>query len=87
MLDALRHRLLTKPDMYQHEMAEFLQSEFDVIVTKMSISRALASVGWSRKTTRNIAKERNADLRDSYSYTLSDFRSYHLVYKIGRAHV
>lgn len=61
-------------------MAEFLQSEFEVIVTKMSISRALALVGWSKKTTRNIAKERNADLRDSYSYALCDFRSYHLVY-------
>ncbi|KAK8013677.1 transposase [Apiospora marii] len=42
--------------------------------------RALASTGWSKKTTRRVAEEWNADLRDFYSHTLSEFRSYHVVY-------
>jgi transposase len=45
-----------------------------------SISRALASAGWSKKAARRVAKERNADLRDFYLHNLSEFRSYHLVY-------
>lgn len=45
-----------------------------------TISRALAAKGWSKKTTRNQAKERNANLRDYYLHNLSEFESYHLVY-------
>jgi len=49
----------------------------------MSIKRALASIGWSEKTLCRIAKQRNADLRDLYCYTLLGFRSYRLVYVDG----
>lgn len=66
--------------MYQDEMIVFLWDEFDVLVTAHSISRALASAGWSKKTARRVALERNPDLRDFYLYNLSAFRSYHLVY-------
>ena len=51
MLNALCNRLNTKPDMYQDEMVAFLTAEFDIAVTKMTVSRALASIGWSKKTT------------------------------------
>lgn len=61
-------------------MANFLYDEFELQVTISTISRALASAGWSRKTARRIAKERNADLRDFYLHNLSEFHSYHLVY-------
>jgi hypothetical protein len=80
MLDALRNRLLEKPCLYQDEMAIFLYDEFGVLVNTSTISRALASIRWTKKAARQVAKERNADLRDYYLRNLSEFRSYHLVY-------
>ena len=80
MLSALLEELIEKPELYQNEMAIFLYNEFEAIVTTSTISRALASAGWSKKAARRNAKERNADLRDFYLYNLSEFRSYHLVY-------
>jgi transposase len=80
MLDALREKLLEKPGMYQDEMVVFLWDEFDILVNASAVSRALASIGWSKKATRQIAKERNADLRDYYLHNLSAFQSPHLVY-------
>jgi transposase len=49
-------------------------------VTIQSISRALASIGWSKKAARQIAKEQNADLRDFYLHRISRYASYQLVY-------
>jgi hypothetical protein len=40
MLTALYDRLEEDPDMYQDEMVAFLAEEFDVQITKMSVSRA-----------------------------------------------
>lgn len=80
MLEALCERLLEKPDLYQDEMVIFLWDEFRVLVTIYSIGRALASVGWSKKAARRIARGRNIELRDFYLHTISSFRSYHLVY-------
>ena len=70
MLDALLDRLLEKPCMYQEEMILFLLDEFDVLVTQFSIGRALASVGWSKKTAGRFAQEQNADLRNFYLHNL-----------------
>ncbi|TVY71305.1 hypothetical protein LSUE1_G004474 [Lachnellula suecica] len=64
MLEALREYLLGKPDRYLDELAILLCDDFDVLVTTMSISRALASM----------------DLRDFYLHNMSAFRSYHLVF-------
>jgi hypothetical protein len=61
-------------------MVVFLWDEFEVLVTTSAVSRALASIGWSKKVARRVAKERNPDLRDFYLHNLSAFRSYHLVY-------
>ena len=80
MLEALCERLLEKPDLYQDEMVVFLWDEFRVLVTIYSIGRALASVGWSKKAARRIARGQNIELRDFYLHTISSFRSYHLVY-------
>lgn len=80
MLEALCEHLLEKPNLYQDEMVVFLWDEFRVLVTIYSVGRALASVGWSKKASRQIARERNAELRDYYLHTISSFRSYHLVY-------
>jgi hypothetical protein len=62
------------------EMAAFLCDESDVTVSVCSIGRALASIGWTKKVTRRIANERNADLRGFYLHKLSELRSYQLVY-------
>lgn len=80
MLEALKDKLLEKPGMYQDEMVLFLYDEFDILVNISAVSRALASAGWTKKATRQVAKGRNADLRDYYLHNLSDFKSYHLVY-------
>ena len=80
MLDALREYLQEKPGSYQYEMVNFLQKEFGVRVTTSSVGRALASIGWTKKTIRRIAKGRNADLRDSYLHNISDFSPEHFVF-------
>jgi transposase len=80
VLEALREDLLEKPRLYLYEMIVFLWDEFEVLVTKFSIGRALASIRWSKKIARQVAKERNADLRDCFLHSLSEFRSYHLIY-------
>lgn len=80
MLEALCDHLKAKPTLYQDEMAVFLWDEFGKRVTIQSISRALASAGWSKKAARQIAKEQNADLRDYYLHNLASFQSYHLVF-------
>lgn len=80
MLEALCDRLFEKPGLYLHEMELFLLGEFDVSIPKSTISGALHRKGWSKKTARQKAKERNVDLRDNYCHPISEFCSYHLVY-------
>jgi hypothetical protein len=80
MLEALCDHLIEKPALYWDEMAVFLWDQFALQATKSSISRALQSKGWSKKTARVMAPESNLDLRDEYHYFISGFKSYHLVY-------
>jgi transposase len=80
MLDALREQLLEKPVQCLDEMVLFLWDEFEVPVFTLAVSRALKSIGWSKKTCRRVAKGRNPDLRDFYMYKLSAFCSYQLIY-------
>jgi hypothetical protein len=62
------------------EMIVFLYDEFNKLFTKSSVCHGLKQEGWSNKAAKQKAKERNADLRDTYFYFISDFSSYHLVY-------
>jgi hypothetical protein len=55
MLTVLLEHLLEKPGLYRDEMAVFLYDEFGVLVTVLSISRALADIEWSKKTIRRVA--------------------------------
>jgi transposase len=80
MIEALCEHLSEKPGLYLDEMAVFLWDEFRTLVTTSSIRRALVAKGWSKKSTRQQARERNADLREWYLHNLSDFQSYQLVY-------
>jgi transposase len=43
-------------------MELFLLDEFDVSIPNSTISDALPRIGWSEKTARQKAKERNPDL-------------------------
>jgi hypothetical protein len=52
MLEALCDNLLEKPQLYLVQMVLFLWDEFDIKFTKSSISLALASKRWSKKTAR-----------------------------------
>lgn len=72
MLDALRKRLLEKPDLYQEEMVH-LRDEFNIEVSTQSVGRALRSIGWTKKKIRRIAKRQNADLRDFHLYNTKEF--------------
>jgi hypothetical protein len=80
MMSALCNHLLERPTLYQDEMAEYLMAEFGGHVSKYAVRRVLVSIGWSRKQTRRVAQERNADLRDFHLRRLSEFSSYHLDY-------
>ncbi|KAJ5146627.1 uncharacterized protein N7515_001191 [Penicillium bovifimosum] len=80
MIEALCDHLSEKPGLYLDEMAVFLWDEFHTLATTSSIRRALVARGWSKKTARQQARERNGDLREYYLHNLSDFQSYHLVY-------
>jgi hypothetical protein len=76
MLAALCDQLIKKLGLYRDEMAVILFKEFQVLVSLSSISRALASIKWTKQVTQRIASERNADLRDFYLHKLSAFRSH-----------
>jgi transposase len=80
MLEALRTHLRAQPGLYQDEIARLLRREFDIAVSQASISRALKSMRWSKKTVRQVAQEQNADLQDYYLHKVSQFRSYQLVF-------
>jgi hypothetical protein len=80
MLDALREHLLEKPGLYQDEMVVFLHDEFGVLVDASTISVALKKARWTKKVIRQVAQQRNKDLRDFYMHQVSEFKSYHLVF-------
>jgi len=80
MVQVLCDHLVEKPHLYLDEMVVFLWDEFEVLVTTWSIRRALKREGWSKKASKQKARERNANLRDAYFHFISDFSSYHIVY-------
>jgi transposase len=64
---ALKHELDRDPCISQRAMADFLHSkDATVKVSRFTIGRELARRGWTKKVTRNIAKEQDQDLRDDY---------------------
>jgi transposase len=73
MLDALRDRLKERPDLYLDEMVEFLWEEFDARVSTFTIGRALRLIGWSRKATRQVAKEGTQTCGIGISITCQSF--------------
>ena len=80
MLEAILECLKEKPTLYLDELVIIIYDDFGKRVTKQSLSRTLASIGWSDKAARQRAKEQNADLRDYYLYSLFPYSSYQLFY-------
>lgn len=80
MVTALCDQLSFRPCMRLTDMAAFLRKEFDADVTRFSISRALKEAKWSKKSTQNVARERNPDLRDEYVHEIAFLRSDQLVF-------
>lgn len=80
MQAALRNILTEQPDLYRDELVEYFYREFGRRVSERSIGRALHSIGWTRKTIRRIAQQRDDDLRDLYLHTIAQYKSYQLVF-------
>ena len=80
MLQSLCDQLLKRPDMYRDEMILFLRENFSTEVSRTTITRTLKSIGWSWKTNRRVASQRDADLVDLYLHNLSNYKSYQLVF-------
>ncbi|KAJ5740909.1 hypothetical protein N7493_000781 [Penicillium malachiteum] len=78
---ALCNHLVERPTLYLDEMAIFLWDEFALYVTKLSISCALISNGWSKKVAKVKAQECNLNLRDEYIHFISNSCLYYLVSK------
>ena len=69
MRKALCDTLAKQPYLYRDEMADFLFQKFGRRISERSIGRTLRSIGWTRKTIRRIAQQRDTDLRDHYRST------------------
>ena len=80
ILSAIRDLLARKSTLPLNKLVTFVRKEFGVETTRFSIRRALEKdAGWSKKVTQNVAKERNADLRDAFRHEMSQLPSYLLV--------
>lgn len=66
--------------MSQQDMANFLHQEYGVKVSRSTISRTLMRVGWTKKVTRTIAKERSQDLRDDYIERRSHYKAEQMIF-------
>jgi transposase len=80
MLSALCDQLARNPCMRQKDMAIFLRRQFEVEVSRFCLGRALKGLRYTKKVTRNVAKERNMDLRADHIHERSFFSSQHLIY-------
>jgi transposase len=80
IVDALLAHLQDEPDLYYHEMVEFVWKHFRVHVNISSVRRALTSRNWSKKKMRRVAKAQNADLRDLHTHNTSHIRSWQYVF-------
>ncbi|KFA81346.1 hypothetical protein S40288_10368 [Stachybotrys chartarum IBT 40288] len=77
---ALQNQLIQEPCMSQQDMANFLHQEYGVKVSRSTISRTLMRVGWTKKVTRTVAKERSQDLRDDYIERRSHYKAEQMIF-------
>ena len=80
MLTALYDELHLNLCMRLKDMVAFIRSKFNQIVRRHSVSRALKSVEYTKKVTRQVTIERNANLRADHIHERSFLSSEHIVY-------
>lgn len=61
-------------------MAWFLFDEYDIACSEATIWRYLHRVGWNRKKSYKVAKERNQRLRDDWALRLTHWTAEQLVF-------
>ena len=79
MRQALKDLLTEEPDLYNEELADSLLGKFNKKVSVSAVRRAVAD--WPRKKIRQVAQQRDEDLRDLHLYTLGklDIESFQCV--------
>lgn len=70
MIEALYDQLSENPGLYLDETALFLEDECRTLIIISGIRRALVAKGWSKKSTRQQARGRTADLREWYLHNV-----------------
>lgn len=71
---ALQDKLSWDPCMSQQDMDDFVNKKYRVNLSRYIIGRTLKRVGWTKKVTRNVAKECDQDLRDDYIERRSHYK-------------
>lgn len=66
--------------MLRCEMITFLYEKTGVEVSLSAISRTLKDMGWSRKTCRRVAQQRDDELQDLYLRRVSQYDAKQLVF-------
>jgi hypothetical protein len=77
---ALQNELDQDPCKSQEAQADVLHKQYGVNLSRSTIGRTLKRVGWTKKVTQNIAKERNQDLRDDYIERRSHYKPEQMVF-------
>lgn len=71
---------LTDPCRTQQELADLLNEQFEVTLSRVTVGRELKRRGWTRKTTQTVAKERNQTLRNDHIERRSYFDPEQMVF-------
>ena len=79
-LTALLDYLLAKPELYLDEMTDFIWNQFELDVSEDSVRRSLKANGWTKKKNRQVARERDPELRDACLHELSEYKSFQLIF-------
>jgi len=80
MIQTICDHLLEKPELYVDGLVLFFWDEFHVWVTNSSLKRALASVGWSKKSLDKEQRSKMLIYEISICIIYQNPNSYHLIY-------
>lgn len=66
--------------MSQQDMADFLFTQYNITLSRVTIGRELSRRDWTKKVTQNVAKERNQTLRNDYIERRSHFKPEQMIF-------
>lgn len=69
-----------KPTAYLDEISWFLFDEFSISIDESSIGKCLKRLGWSRKSVKRVALQRNQALRDDWMRRLGGWTAEQLIF-------